>query len=666
MLQNLHEKSRGLVAWFIILFIAGAFVFFGVTEYFSFGKTQDIAAKVNGEKISWAAVELMYDRLSRQYSNQIDAASLKDQIRMRLVERAALMSNAKNLGFRVNDEQVAKALVQIPAFQENGKFSKELYLKILKEASYTDIGFRHELAHDILLSQLEQGLVISSFTMPLELKKVVALIDQKRDIGYFIIPSKSFEKGITVSEADAKKYYENQKNQFVKPEEISLQYIELSLEDFAKQVSVPEQDAVNYYKEHKESFSAPERVRARHILIDSKKSEAEASKKAKEKADNILAQIKKNPSSFAKLAKENSIDSGSAAKGGDLGWFTRGQMIPEFEKAAFALKRPNEVSQVVETKFGYHIIQLVEHKNAEVRPFAEIKAHIIEQLKREKAQALFAKKAEELAKLAFEQSNTLTPVAEKLGLKLQETPLFSRESAMQQQQTQQIAAQSKGAAISPSKAIESRPEVLNVAFTAALIKEGHNSELIRVSETSSVIIRVKSHVDAKQQSFEEVTKQIQAKLAMQRAREKAKTFGEQLAKRILNKENPQDIAKQEKLQWKTYANVMRMQQSPDLDRTIVLNAFQIPSENVTESKPGVLGLVLPNGEFAVLAVTKLKDGDISKVDTGTLKAYLQGLTEASAQLEFALYARQTLNESKVEMIANKDPGVDKLAADKKS
>lgn len=631
MLQNLHEKSRGLITWFIVIFIVGAFAFFGLTEYFSFGKSQTVAAKVNGEKISWHAVDLMYDRLSRQYGNQVDAATLKDQIRMGLVQRAALMSNAKTLGFRVGDEQVAKALVQIPAFQENGKFSKDRYLKILQEASYTDVGFRQELAHDILLGQLEQGLTSSSFTMPIELKKTVALLDQKRDIGYFVIPAKSFEKGITVSTDDAKKYYDNQKTQFIKPEQISLQYVELSLDDLAKQISVTEQDVLAYYKEHQESYSAPERVRARHILLDSNKNDPAAHKKAKEKAENLLAQIKKDAGVFPKLAKENSIDTGSAAKGGDLGWFTRGQMIPEFEKAAFALKKPGEVSSIIETKFGYHIIQLVEHKNAEVRSLAETKPMVTEHLKREKAQELFAKKAEQLAKISFEQNNTLAPIAEQLGLKIQETPMFSKNTA------------------SNSKGIESRPEVLNVAFTEALIKEGHNSELIRLSENTSVIIRVKSHQDAKQQTFEEVEKEIQGKLALQRAREKAKTFGETIVKRLLNNEKPTEIAKQEKLEWKSYTNIVRMQQAPELDRTIVLSAFQIPSEDITATKPGVKGFVLPNGEYAVLAVLKLKEGDLNSVDTGTRKAYLQSLTDVSAQLEFALYANQVLKKTKVEI-----------------
>jgi peptidyl-prolyl cis-trans isomerase D len=631
MLQNIREKSQGLITWFIVLFIVGAFAFLGLTEYFSFGRSQSVAAKVNGEKISWRAVDTMYQRLSRQYGNQMDPRALKEQIRMGLVQRVALMSNAKALGFRVGDEQIANALLQIPAFQESGKFSKERYLKILSEAAYSDLGFRQELSHDILLGQLEQGLTVSSFTLPVELNYTVSLLDQKRDLGYLMVPIKHYEKEIQVSAEDNKKYYDSHKEQFVKPEQVSLEYVEISLDALAKQINVSKEQVLAYYNEHKDSYSAPERVRVRHILIPAQDTQA------KEKVENLLTEIKEKKGDFQKLAKKHSVDKGSAEKGGDLGWFARGQMVPEFEKVAFELNKPGDVSGIVETKFGFHILQLVERKDAEVRPFSEAQALVEEQLKGEKAQALFTEKGQQLTKLAFEQTSSLAPIAEQLGLKIQETGLFSKD-------------------LTSGNGIASHPEIVSAAFSEAILKQGHNSGAIKVSENTLAVIRVKSHVPAVQQTHEMVEKQIQEKLLAERAKVKAKEMGEALAKRIVNGEKPAEVARQEKLEWKTKSDVVRMQPQPETERNIVMAAFQIPSSEVTAEKPGVKGLVLPTGDYTIVAVTKIKPGELSNLDTGTRNAYQQSLTDVSSQLEFSLYANQVLKEAKIEF--TKEDGIE--------
>lgn len=626
MLQNMREKSQGIITWAIVLFIIGAFAFFGLTDYFSFGSNQSVAAKVNGQKITWKTVDAMYERLLRQYGNQVDPATLKEQIRMGLVQRTALMSKANSLGFRVGDDQVASALLQIPAFQEKGKFSKELYLKILSDASYTDAGFRQELAHDILLGQLEQGVAASSFTMPLELSNTVALLDQKRDFGYFVIPIKYAEKDIKVSADDIKTYYDGHKDNYIKPEQVSLEYVELTLEDFIKQISVSKEEALAYYNEHQAAYTAPERVRVRHILIPLAE---------KEKAQTVLAEIK-NKADFAKLAKQNSIDTGSAEKGGELGWFARGQMVPEFEKAAFELKNPGDISELVETKFGYHILKLEEHKNSEVRPFVEAKTMVEEQLKHEKAQVLFAEKAEKLAKLAFEQATSLAPIAEQLGLKLQTTESFTREGGQ------------AGAGFT------NNPEVIKAAFSEA-VKKGNNSEPLKLAENVMAIIRIKSQQPSVQQPLEAVEKQVKETILADRAKSKIKELGDTLVKRIQSGEKPSEVARSEKLEWKTRTDINRMQSQKDADRNIIITAFQVPSENITPEKPGVKGFSMPDGNYVVIAVTKIIPGDIAKLDTGTKNAYQQSLTEVSSQLEFALYANQVLKDAKIEFTKEAAP-----------
>lgn len=199
MLQRLREKAQGAVTWIIVLLIVGAFALWGLTDYFAAGGQEAFAAKVDGEKISWRMVDTLFDRISQQYQGGIDQKILKEQVRTLLVRRAALISQIKKLGFQAGDEQVASLLLQIPAFQVGGKFSKDQYLKALANEGLTDSIFRKQITQDILLGQLEQGLVYSSFTLPTELVTIVALLDQKRDFGFALISEKNVQDTIQIT-----------------------------------------------------------------------------------------------------------------------------------------------------------------------------------------------------------------------------------------------------------------------------------------------------------------------------------------------------------------------------------------------------------------------------------------------------------------------------------
>ena len=218
MLQLLREKAHGYIAWLIVLLIAAAFAFFGLTNYFSFSSgSRSVAATINGEKILWPTVQKMYEQVARRYGEQADAKAIKEQILMKMVERSALMSEAKILGFRVGDEQIAGFISQIADFQVDGKFSKDQYLKALGQASYTDASFRKELSQDVLLGQFQQGIAQSSFILYTELQNTVALLDQKRDIGYMQIPANKYQKEISISADQIKAYYDDHQSNFVKP-----------------------------------------------------------------------------------------------------------------------------------------------------------------------------------------------------------------------------------------------------------------------------------------------------------------------------------------------------------------------------------------------------------------------------------------------------------------
>lgn len=628
MLQILRAKAQGAIAWIIVLFVGVAFAFFGLGDYFSGRGNREIAAKIDDQKISWQAVDNIYKRVSPQYGNQVDEKALKNQILMQLIRRVALIKEIKAQGFRVGDDQVAELLVNIPAFQVDGKFSKEQYLKTLGEANYTEIAFRQELLQDALLGQLEHGIMQSSFTTPIELKSTVGLVDQKRDFGYMIVRANKYKKDIKVSDKQIKSYYEKHKASLVKPEQVVLEYVELSLSKLADQIKPSREEVLAFYDAHQSAFSAPERVHARHILIAAPEGDAALDAKAKAKIEAISVELKKG-AEFSKIAKDNSSDVGSAKNGGDLGWFVRGQMVPEFEKVAFELKKRGAIGGPVRTQFGYHLIQLVEHKDAETRSFSEVKDLAETQLKREKAETLFAEKAEVLAKLGFQQPS-LEPIAKELGLKQQETAAFGRDGGT---------------------SIASNPEVVKMAFSESLLKEKHNSEPIKISDDATVIIRVKNHQPAVQETLLEAQKKIADWLVEEGTRDRAKSIGEGILKKIQGNEKPTEVAAQQHLNWTVKSNVIRSAKDPSSE--IVMAAFQIPEPNPKSEKPSLNGFSLPNGDYLVLSLNKVKQGDWSTLPSDIQLSYLKGLTEFSSQLEYALFASQVLQEAQVKIF--KDP-----------
>jgi peptidyl-prolyl cis-trans isomerase D len=624
MLQMLREKAQGIVTWFVVLAIIAAFAFFGLSDYFSFGHSHELAAKVSGQKISWAAVDKLYDKVSQQYGNQINSQALKDQILMAMIQRAAWLKAARSLGLQVGEEQVAALLVQIPTFQVEGKFSKEQYLKVLADAAYTDVGFRQELSQDVLLGQIERGFMQSGFIMPNEFVSTVALLDQKRDFGYALITVQQYQKTAKIPAEKVQSYYEAHKGSFVQPEQVALEYVELSIPEVAKSVHLAKQEVLDYYEEHKAQYAMPERVHARHILIRAPQADAALSKQAKDKIDQILVRLKKTED-FTTLAKSVSEDPGSAKNGGDLGWFVRGQMVPEFEEVAFGLKA-GAISEPVRTQFGYHIIQLVEHRNSEQRPFLEVKNLVEEQLKKERVDALFAEQVALFDKLAFEETSGFASIVDQLRLTVKETELFSR--------------------VGRKEGIASNPEVLQVAFSEDLLQQGRNSVPIKLSETATAVFRVKKHIPAEQQTLQQVENKIQERLAFEQAKTQVKEIGEELVSKIKEGANPMQTAKQKALEWAVRSDVLRM--AGDIDRQVTMAAFQMPVlDHVGQN---VKGFALPNGDYLVLVLDKVKLGNVEKLNAETQNAYRQSLIEVSSQLEYALYTNQALREAKIEIL----------------
>lgn len=628
MLQTMRQRIQGPITWLIVILMALAFMGWGLSDYFAVGGPK-VAAKVNGEKISWQAVDTFYHRVQQQAGEGADLATLKNQVRQFLAERMAVLADVKRLGFRVADQQIVDALLQVTAFQEDGKFSKKRYEDALKSVGFTDAGYRDELVQEILLAQFQHSLVQTDFGLPYELETLVGLATQTRDIGYFSFVPKDYQAGILPAASDIQAYYEAHKANYLMPEQVSLEYIKLSLDDLAKEIAVDEETLKSYYEQHKESFHVPERVHARHILISlPPKTNEDFDAKAKAQGEEILAKLKAGED-FATIAKKHSADRGSAEQGGDLGWFTRHQMVAEFDKAVFDLKEPKALSGLVRTQFGYHIIQLIEHRDAETRPFNEVKLAVKEQLQKEKALNAFESKTNAMEKYAFEESKTLASLAEKVGLPIKSTEFFSRQGG---------------------DMLSSDPKIIQAAFSDRVLKQGLNSEPVILPDHVVVVLRLKQHKPALQQPLNEVEAQVKQALIAERASKLASEKAESILAKLQAGEKPETLAKAENLTLVMKKNVGR--QASDLEKPILTAAFNAPrphdDASTKLSKPSFTSLQLPSGERIVLMVNHVQDGKWETLDKPSQDAYTRSLAEVISQLEFALYAAGILHTTKFE------------------
>lgn len=655
MLEKMRENSKGFLSWGIVILIGLTFAMWGVSDYFNGSFGRKYAAKINGEKLTWREVDMSFERARRQNGTSgLSEKDLKEQVRINLIQRAALLSNARALGFQVGEEQLAEALVQIPVFQVDGKFSKERYLEVLNSNAFSDIGFRQELEQDILLAQLGQGLTQTNFALPTEVARIVELFDERRNFGYFVLSQQKFRTGIELSEEELNQYYEKHKSDFMIPERVSIEYVELSLDRLAKQQKVTEETLQAFYKEHLISYAAPERVRARHLLISvppNASKETEASAEAK--AQDLMEKIKKGQD-FALLATDHSDDKGSAKNGGDLGWFSKGQMVPVFEKAAFALNTPNEMTGPIRSQYGFHIIQLMEHKQAETRPFTEVRDLVLEQIQREKALALFVEQSDQLSKLAFEKASSLEPISEELGLKIQKTGFFSQADLGNLAKSGESSADPEK---NPAKIVEN-PFVIAAAFSDAVLKQKNNSEAIQIGDYDIVVLRLKENKPAEQQSFAEASKTVKERLLAERTKDKVKELAESIQTRLRAGENPATMAENLNIPWEVKTGLTRhnnanpkdssASSSSNINKDILSAVFKFP-RLLESSADTIKAIPLSNGDYAIVVLYKVTPGKMSEVEPKMQTAYGRSISDGVAQLEFTLYVNQVLNDSRIEV-----------------
>jgi peptidyl-prolyl cis-trans isomerase D len=581
MLERIREGSQGPWAMGILALVILSFVFAGVGSYIN-SSASGAAANVNGEEIGLNELELAYQnersRMESQFGESFaalasDTAYLQNfrkGILDRLISEKLLDQAAQELGLRVSDLQIKSAIVAMQEFQVDGKFDNDRYLAILRQAGFQTNNFRDYMRVDMVRRQLSQSLMGTEFALTSEAKTAHLMQQQTRDIRYVNIPAAKFVEQVSVTDDEILSYYQNNISQFDTQQKVSLSYVELTLDDLLPAMEVNEDELTEYYQQNLVDYRIDEERQAAHILFES----AEQDETIAAKAEEVLVKLKAGED-FAELAKTYSSDTFSAENGGDLGWFGKDIMDPAFELAAFSLVNKGDVSGVVKSEFGYHIIKLTDVKSEQMTAFEEVKEEIITKLKTIKAEERFYEISERVKEVAFEVPDNLAEVADIAGKAISTTALFSRTNAPE---------------------AVSNPGVLASAFSFELIEDAVNSEVFELDSNHIMVVRVAEHEPERTKAIEEVREQIQQTLSAQTAQQAARDWALEVKTALSESEDVSPKLVDLELSWSEKQGVTRNDTA--LSRTIVDALFKL-----SETDTSVVDLV--TGDISLVQLTQV-------------------------------------------------------------
>jgi peptidyl-prolyl cis-trans isomerase D len=513
---DFFRKYNKIVMIFLFLLIIPSFVLFGVERYQGSGHDEKVA-RIEGNDITrpeWDQQHRVETDRIRQQSPNVDATLLdSDALRYATLERMVrdrvLAAAAAKANMTVSEDRLSRMFAQdagLAAFRTpDGKFDREAFQRV---TGRTPEQYEASVRSDMATQQVLLGVSGTAFTPPTLAATTINAFYDSREIQVARFSPDSFASKVTVSDADIESYYKDHTSQFQAPEQASIEYLVLDLEAAKKNIVINDADLQTYYKENSARFGTKEERRASHILITAPASMPAADReKAKAKAEGLLAEVKKSPASFADVARKNSQDPGSAEKGGDLDFVTRGAMVKPFEDAMFSLQK-GEISGIVETEFGYHIIHLTDIKPAVVPPFEQVRATIENDVRAQQATQEFAKAAETFTDAVYQTPDSLKPAAEKLKLTIQTAANVGRTPAP--------------GATGP---LASR-NFLSALFAPDSLERKQNTEAIEVGSSQLASGRVTQYTAAHAVPLADVKAKIRAQLVTERAAVLAKTEGE--------------------------------------------------------------------------------------------------------------------------------------------
>lgn len=518
MFDSVRKHSKIMMILMFLLIIP-AFVLVGVDGFSRISALADSVASINGHSITqteWDnAHKMQVERVRASNPNVdiklLDSPDARYLTLENLVRERVLQAQVLNAHWFTTDNRLGAELRSNPVIASlrhaDGSFDKERYQQIAAAQGLTTEGLEASIRQQLSLRNIEQAVPSSAITSPALARVALNAFFERREVQITNFSTPDYLTKVSPTDADIEAFYKSSAKQLEVPETATVEYVVLDLDNVKKSITLNEKDVKSYYDNNAAKFTEKEERRASHILINAPKDMPAADrKKAREQADALLAQVRKTPASFADVAKKNSQDPGSAPNGGDLNYFAKGAMVKAFEEAVFVMKT-GDISDVVESDFGFHIIKLTDIKGGKQRSFEELKATIEADLKTQEAQKKFPEVAEAFTNAVYEQSDNLKAVAERFKLEIRTADKLTRKPA----------AGNKGAL--------TNAKLLTAIFSSDSIEKKRNTEAVEVAPQQLAAARITQYQAAHVPPLADIRDQVKNRLVLRQAADMAKKEG---------------------------------------------------------------------------------------------------------------------------------------------
>lgn len=611
MLLAIRERAKGIVAWVVIILIAAAFAAFGLANYMEPAGSPRAVATVDGTDISPDEVNRVYRQqraeLEEMLGDRFDPSLFsEDELRRdaldRVIEERLLAEFIDRHRLRLSDGDLAAVIRSQEVFHENGRFSSERYQQLLQANRLSSGQYERQVRQGVLMDQLRGAISDTALVPDQELDRLLALQNQERDLAYFRISGERLLETISIDDDAVRSHYDANQDSYLSEERVRLAYLELRQDELLSEVEVEESDIRARYEQFRDSrFTETETREVRHILLNL---DADADSDTVEETRERLQEIRQrivDGESFADLAGEYSDDSGSAGQGGELGELEAGDLHEDFDAVAFELDE-GELSDVVRTPFGFHLIEVTGIRGGEAQDYDEVRDTLARELAEERVGNLFFERSTLLDELIFDWPDSLEPAAEELSLDVRTSDWIRRDGA--------------------EDGIGAHSAVVEAAYSDDVLEARQNSELLEIDDGHYIVVRIEDHEPPEQLAFDQVEDEIREQLKRRAAMDEARELAESLRQRLQDGEEAEALAEE--------YDVVRLDAPGFVDRdsgapwSVLEAAFTLERPAEGEIRTGLAEM--GGGDLAVVLVRAVRDGeagDMSAEDRDRLKDQLR-------------------------------------------
>ena len=632
MLQFIRDNATGWIAWGIVILIAIPFALWGIHQYVAPDSSVAVAV-VDGTEIDYYDFQRRYAQRRQQLQSVLGAGlidaeedgRLRREVLEGMIDSEVLVRSGMAAGMRVGDELLASTIQAQEVFRSEDRFSQAVYEGWLRSQGYSPVGFEEDFRRSLLQQQIALGISGSDFIPEGGLRDAARVRFQKRTFSLLTVPAADFE-GPEPTDSEIGAHFERHRGEYTTPERLRLRYLEISLDEIAAGIKADDEELRALFEAEPERFVTPEKREVSHILVSvPSDAGADVVEQVRERLVALKDRITAGES-FEDLARESSDDPGSAPGGGSLGFIERGMMVPAFEEAAFALA-PDHVSDPVRSSFGWHLIKVTSVQEPRGATFEEVRDQVLAQYQSREAERIYVEQVETLANVTYEHPESLEAAARALGLSIRETGPVTRG----------------GQSDDP---IASQPAVVAAAFSSDVLDAGNNSEPIEFDSGRMVVVRAFDHEPSRALDLEEARSGIVAALRADARRAAVAGRGRELLGGLRSGWDPDAVAADSGLEWSRFENVSRF--GGALSEQLLEVAFRMPRPDTGTARFD--GVIDDAGDFVILSLSRVDDGDLSSMSDDEGRAFRQALEADSGRTTLDAFVRDRRQSADVRIV----------------